>query len=77
MRCEEAERDQEANERVEYGVLEDLADEIEREVVRPRFRGRRGEIGRCGDGLHSLRKMERREQGRESKFSSPLPGIHS
>lgn len=52
MYGEEAERDEKADERVKDGVLKDLADEIEGQVMGPGFGGRRGKTRSGGDGLH-------------------------
>lgn len=52
MDCEEAERDEEADERVKDGVFENLADEVKGQVVGPGFACRRRKMGSGRDDLH-------------------------
>lgn len=54
MGGEEAERDQEADERMEDGAAEDVADEIKCEVVGPGLRRGRWKTGCRGNGFHCL-----------------------
>ena len=48
----EAERDQEADEGVEEGSIEDVRDQVEREIVGPGFGGGRRQVRSCGYRLH-------------------------